>query len=174
MDSQNQPGDTEGLSVIEQARMVELKDVLAWVSRKTIFTTGKPWVDSQASDQPIRMACQDILRPPKEPKMVALSPSPFLLQLAQHRAADVRKGTRAAEPKHIARSGFSKKDMSAYIFTSPDIQPAPLKAPDRKPKWLGECDANARLFALSTPAKATGQTQPKSGSTKKQAPQQSR
>ena len=62
--SQEQPDDLDGLSVIEQARIVEFKDVLAWVSRKTVFTTGKPWADAQSSDQPIRMACQDILQPP--------------------------------------------------------------------------------------------------------------
>ena len=83
---------------------------------------------------------------PREPNKVAHSPSPFLVQLAEHRTAEVRKWTRASEAKHIAPSGFGKKDMAAYVFTSPEIQPAPLQAPARKPKWLGECEAKVCLF----------------------------
>ena len=138
--------DSDSLPLIDQARVVEFKDALAWVANKTVFTTGKPWTDAQACDQPIRMACQDILQPPRDHTKVALSPSPFLVQLAELRAAEVRKGTRAAEPKHIPPAGFSKKDMAAYVFTSPDIQPNPLNPPARMPRWLGECGPTSRLF----------------------------
>ena len=101
---QEQSDENDNLPLIEQTRIVEFKDALTWVSSKTVFTTGKPWTDAQASDQPIRMACRDILQAPREHSKVALSPSPFLIQLSELRAPEVRKRTRASEAKHIAPS----------------------------------------------------------------------
>ena len=101
---QEQSDENDNLPLIEQTRIVEFKDALTWVSSKTVFTTGKPWTDAQASDQPIRMACRDILQAPREHSKVELSPSPFLIQLSELRAPEVRKRTRASEAKHIAPS----------------------------------------------------------------------
>ena len=92
---QGQSDENDNLPRIEQARIVEFKDALAWVSSKTVFTTDKPWTDAQANDQPIRMAYQDILQTPRGHSKVALSPSPFLFQLSELRAAECEKGTRA-------------------------------------------------------------------------------
>ena len=118
--------DSDSLPLIDQARVVEFKDALAWVANRTVFTTGKPWTDAQACDQPIRMACQDILQPPKDHTKVALSPSPFLVQLAELRAAEVRKGTRAAEPKHIPPRASLRKTWRRTSLRARTSSPHPL------------------------------------------------
>ena len=58
----------------------------------------------------------------KKPEFVAKSPSPFLAHLANQRALEVQSAPKANEVASLASSGFSKKDMASYIFTSCDIQ----------------------------------------------------
>lgn len=64
----------------------------------------------------------------KKPEFVATSPSPFLAHLANQRALEVQSAPKANEVASLASSGFSKKDMASYIFTSGDIQTLPPKS----------------------------------------------
>ena len=91
------------------------------------------------------MACQDVLSIKKKPEFVAMSPSPFLAHLANQRALEVQSAPKANEVASLASSGFSKKDMASYIFTSGDIQTQPLHMPQKKPRWLGECSSRSKI-----------------------------
>ena len=64
----------------------------------------------------------------KKPEFVDTSPSPFFAHLANQRALEVQSAPKANEVASLASSGFSKKDMASYIFTSGDIQTLPPKS----------------------------------------------
>ena len=105
--------------------------MLQWVEANTKFTTGKPWSATPKEDAP-RMACQDILTVKKKPEFVAMSPSPFLAHLANQRSQEVQSAPKANEVASLASSGFSRKDMASYVFTSGAIQTQPLQMPQKK------------------------------------------
>ena len=143
-DSDQEEAKTQ-LPLIERARLVEFREVLQWIEANTEFTTGKPWSATPKEDAP-RMACQDILTVKKKPEFVALSPSPFLAHLATQRSQEVQAAPKASEVASLASSGFSRKDMTSYVFTSGAIQTLPLQMPQKKkPRWLGDCTSRSKI-----------------------------